>query len=123
MEAEPSRLREGVQGARLRRKGARAVEQELEPERPREVTGIGPMRASRIVAGWAAQKIIDATMLFLHSHGVATVGRCGSTRPNLGFARAVTRPERWRASRRPAGDEEKAVEQIGRDFPHLPVVE
>ena len=43
-----------------------------EPDRLREVTGIGPKRAERIIAGWAEQKIIREIMLFLHSHGVGT---------------------------------------------------
>ena len=33
---------------------------EAEPERLREVTGIGPARASRITAAWAEQKIVGA---------------------------------------------------------------
>src|SRR4028119_1458970 len=45
---------------------------EAEPERLRQVTGIGPKRASRIVAGWAEQKAIREIMLFLHAHGVGT---------------------------------------------------
>ncbi len=45
---------------------------EQEPDRLREVTGIGPKRAGRIVAGWAEQKVIREIMLFLHSHGVGT---------------------------------------------------
>ncbi len=45
---------------------------EQEPARLREVTGIGPKRASRIVAGWAEQKVIREIMLFLHTHGVGT---------------------------------------------------
>jgi len=36
------------------------------------VTGIGPKRAERIIAGWADQKIIREIMLFLHSNGVST---------------------------------------------------
>ena len=43
-----------------------------EPDRLREVTGIGPKRAARIVAGWAEQKIIREIMLFLHTNGVGT---------------------------------------------------
>jgi Helix-hairpin-helix domain len=31
---------------------------ELQPERLRDVAGIGPKRAARIVAGWAEQKVI-----------------------------------------------------------------
>jgi exodeoxyribonuclease V alpha subunit len=45
---------------------------EQEPGRLREVTGIGPKRAERIIAGWAEQKVIREIMLFLHSNGVST---------------------------------------------------
>ena len=45
---------------------------EQEPARLREVTGIGPKRAARIIAGWAEQKVIREIMLFLHAHGVGT---------------------------------------------------
>src|SRR3954467_2956359 len=45
---------------------------EQEPSRLREVTGIGPKRAARIVGGWAEQKVIREIMLFLHSNGVGT---------------------------------------------------
>jgi exodeoxyribonuclease V alpha subunit len=45
---------------------------EQEPQRLREVTGIGPKRAERIVGGWAEQKVIREIMLFLHSNGVGT---------------------------------------------------
>ena len=45
---------------------------EQQPERLREVTGIGPKRAARIVAGWAEQKVIREIMLFLHANGVGT---------------------------------------------------
>lgn len=45
---------------------------EQEPGRLREVTGIGPKRAERIVGGWADQKVIREIMLFLHSNGVGT---------------------------------------------------
>lgn len=45
---------------------------EQAPGRLREVPGIGPVRARRIVDGWAEQKVIREIMLFLHSHGVGT---------------------------------------------------
>ena len=45
---------------------------EQEPPRLREVTGIGPKQAERIIAGWAEQKVIREIMLFLHSNGVGT---------------------------------------------------
>src|SRR5713101_6443974 len=43
-----------------------------EPDRLREVTGIGPKRAERIISGWAEQRVIREIMLFLHSNGVGT---------------------------------------------------
>jgi len=45
---------------------------EEEPGRLREVIGIGPKRAERIIAGWGEQNIIREIMLFLHSNGVGT---------------------------------------------------
>src|SRR3954447_11637388 len=45
---------------------------EGEPDRLREVAGIGPKRAGRIVRGWADQKVVREIMLFLHAHGVGT---------------------------------------------------
>ena len=42
------------------------------PGRLREVDGIGEVRAKRIVAAWAEQKVIREIMVFLHSHGVGT---------------------------------------------------
>lgn len=45
---------------------------ETEPDRLREVDGIGPVRARRITAAWAEQKIVREIMVFLHSHGVGT---------------------------------------------------
>jgi exodeoxyribonuclease V alpha subunit len=41
---------------------------EAEPERLREVTGIGLVRAKRITDAWAEQKIVREIMVFLHSH-------------------------------------------------------
>ena len=45
---------------------------EQQPDRLREVGGIGPKRAARIVAGWAEQKVVREIMLFLHANGVGT---------------------------------------------------
>ena len=45
---------------------------ESEPERLREVDGIGPVRAERITTAWAEQKTVREIMVFLHSHGVGT---------------------------------------------------
>jgi exodeoxyribonuclease V alpha subunit len=56
---------------------------EMEPDRLREVDGIGPVRASRIVAAWAEQKVVREIMVFLHSHGVGAA-RAMPTRLSLG---------------------------------------
>src|SRR5215207_589747 len=45
---------------------------EATPDRLREVEGIGPVRATSILAAWAEQKAVREIMLFLHSHGVGT---------------------------------------------------
>jgi exodeoxyribonuclease V alpha subunit len=45
---------------------------EAKPDRLREVDGIGALRASRITAAWAEQKIVREIMVFLHGHGVGT---------------------------------------------------
>jgi hypothetical protein len=45
---------------------------EAEPERLREVSGIGSVQASRITAAWVEQKIVREIMVFLHNHGVGT---------------------------------------------------
>jgi exodeoxyribonuclease V alpha subunit len=45
---------------------------EQQPDRLREVPGIGAKRAARIVAGWAEQKVVREIMLFLHANGVGT---------------------------------------------------
>lgn len=45
---------------------------EAKPDRLREVTGIGQVRAKRITDAWAEQKIVREIMVFLHSHGVGT---------------------------------------------------
>ena len=45
---------------------------EADPERLREVDGIGPVRAERITGAWAEQKAVREIMMFLHGHGVGT---------------------------------------------------
>ena len=45
---------------------------ETDPERLREIDGIGPVRAERITAAWAEQKAVREIMMFLHGHGVGT---------------------------------------------------
>ena len=45
---------------------------EVEPDRLREVPGIGPRRLTLITSAWAEQKIVREIMVFLHSNGVGT---------------------------------------------------
>ena len=45
---------------------------ETDPDRLREIDGIGPVRAERITAAWAEQKAVREIMMFLHGHGVGT---------------------------------------------------
>jgi len=45
---------------------------EADPERLREVEGIGPKRADKITSAWADQKVIREIMVFLHEHSVGT---------------------------------------------------
>ncbi|MCU0256379.1 MAG: ATP-dependent RecD-like DNA helicase, partial [Vicinamibacterales bacterium] len=45
---------------------------EQAPARLRDVPGIGPQRAARIVEGWQAQRNVRDIMVFLHAHGVGT---------------------------------------------------
>src|ERR1700731_4538989 len=61
-----------VQGAFHAHLGAEFDVIEAEPGRMREVNGIGPVRAQRITAAWAEQRIVREIMVFLHSHGVGT---------------------------------------------------
>ena len=46
---------------------------ENEPDRLKELRGIGPKRVARITSGWSDQKAIREIMVFLQSHGVGTM--------------------------------------------------
>jgi exodeoxyribonuclease V alpha subunit len=45
---------------------------EREPQRLRQLDGIGPKRQARVIEAWAEQKVIREIMVFLQSHGVGT---------------------------------------------------
>ncbi len=45
---------------------------EVEPDRLREVPGIGPRRLTLITSAWAEQKIVREIMVLLHNNGVGT---------------------------------------------------
>ncbi len=66
---------------------------EANPERLREVEGIGPMRAAKITSAWADQKVIREIMVFLHEHGVGTARAVLPT--------AEQKPATWRCKTRP----------------------
>ena len=46
---------------------------EHEPERLRDVPGIGPTRRDRITKGWHEQRVVREIMVFLQGHGVGTL--------------------------------------------------
>ena len=46
---------------------------ENEPDRLKELRGIGPKRVARITSGWSDQKAIREIMVFLQSYGVGTM--------------------------------------------------
>ena len=73
---------------------------EAEPDRLREVSGIGPMRAERIASAWAEQKIVREIMVFLHSHGVGTARAVRIFKTYGADAVQVMseNPYRWRAT-------------------------
>jgi exodeoxyribonuclease V alpha subunit len=54
---------------------------EAEPDRLREVTGIGPVRAKRITDAWAEQKVVREIMVFRTKTASEPLGPCGSIRP------------------------------------------
>src|SRR5712691_4784776 len=43
-----------------------------DPQKLRQIPGIGPQKAKQIIAGWAAQRAVREIMLFLAEHGVGT---------------------------------------------------
>lgn len=45
---------------------------DTEPDRLRDVEGIGAIRAARICKAWAEQRSVREIMVFLHEHGVGT---------------------------------------------------
>ena len=91
---------------------------EQEPDRLREVTGIGPKRAARIIAGWAEQKVIREIMLFLHATGSAPRGRCASTRPTAPRRCAVISENPYRLARDIRGIGFRTADQIAAQARH-----
>lgn len=45
---------------------------EREPQRLREITGIGPVREAKIIRGWGDQRSIREIIVWLYSHGVSS---------------------------------------------------
>jgi hypothetical protein len=63
---------------------------EAEPDRLREVTGIGAVRAKRITDAWAEQKIVREIMVFFTATGWEPPGRFASSRPTASRPTART---------------------------------
>ena len=72
---------------------------ETAPERLREVPGVGPVRAERIVASWAEQRGVREIMVFLHSHGVGTSRAVRIHRTYGADAIAVVKEDPYRLAR------------------------
>ena len=72
---------------------------EAEPARLREVPGVGPLRAERIVASWAEQKGVREIMVFLHAHGVGTSRAVRIYRTYGADAIAVVKEDPYRLAR------------------------
>ncbi len=72
---------------------------ETAPERLREVPGVGPLRAERIVASWAEQKGVREIMVFLHAHGVGTSRAVRIYRTYGADAIAVVKEDPYRLAR------------------------
>jgi exodeoxyribonuclease V alpha subunit len=72
---------------------------ETAPERLREVPGVGPLRAERIVASWAEQKGVREIMVFLHAHGVGTSRAVRIFRTYGADAIAVVKEDPYRLAR------------------------
>jgi exodeoxyribonuclease V alpha subunit len=64
---------------------------ENEPERLREVTGIGPVREAKIIRGWRDQRAIREIIVWLYGHGVSSA-LCGSSRPTATRRSPRSRP-------------------------------
>src|SRR6478672_5145850 len=65
---------------------------EATPDRLREVDGIGPVRAARILAAWVEEKAVREIMVFLHRHGAG-----GADLQDLWFRRRPGENPYWRA--------------------------
>jgi hypothetical protein len=81
---------------------------EAEPDRLREVDGIGPVRAGRIIAAWAEQKVVREIMVFLHT--TVWARRVGAfTRPTAPCRLCRRTPIVWRATSVASGSERRSV--------------
>ena len=83
-----------------------------EPERLREVAGIGPVRARRITEAWAEQKAVREIMVFLHDHGVGTARAVGIFRRYGNDAVEVITQDPYRLAREIRGMGFKAADTI-----------
>ncbi len=89
---------------------------EEEPERLREVDGVGPKRAAAIAHAWEEQKAIRQVMLFLQSHGVTTGLAVKIYRTYGDDALRVVQEDPYRMARDIWGVGFKTADKIARDL-------
>jgi len=89
---------------------------EEEPERLREVEGVGPKRASALARAWEEQKQIRQVMLFLQGHGVSTGLAVKIYKTYGDDALAVVQEDPYRLARDIWGVGFKTADKIARDL-------
>ncbi|MGI6207670.1 MAG: ATP-dependent RecD-like DNA helicase [Anaerolineae bacterium] len=89
---------------------------ETDPDRLREVPGIGEKRAEMIVRAWEEQKQIKELMVFLQSHGVSTGLAVKIYRQYGDESVAVVREDPYRLARDVFGIGFKTADKIARNL-------
>jgi exodeoxyribonuclease V alpha subunit len=97
--------------------GAETLEMlDRDPERLRDVPGVGPKRAAAIAGAWEEQKQIRQVMLFLQSHGVSTGLAVKIYKAYGDDALTVVREDPYRLARDIWGVGFKTADKIARDL-------
>jgi exodeoxyribonuclease V alpha subunit len=89
---------------------------EADPERLRDVPGVGPKRAAALIQSWEEQKQIRQVMLFLQSHGVSTALAVKIYRAYGDDALRVVQEDPYRLARDIWGVGFKTADKIARDL-------
>ncbi|PAX06424.1 ATP-dependent RecD-like DNA helicase [Sphingomonas lenta] len=93
---------------------------EREPERLREVTGIGPVREAKIIRGWADQRVIREIIVWLYSHGVSSARAVRIFRTYGEQAIELIRTDPYRLARDISGIGFKTADAIARALGYTP---